>query len=221
MAITVVEVAQGTNGSTGLGPAVSIAATPQPGDIVYVTLGAAANNRAITGMTGLGATWSEVVTVNTTSATTSQTVWQGIGATTSGTIAITVNSSANGSVRAFLVRGMTTPPHVTANTFTSGTVALPGPVNAAGVGTFVLALGFAASKTTGNLQEATQPATGWVIQTGPAGATAYHHTGYLIPTGLGPAQCTIAAGSSASRQITQVVFGVAAPSGFTGWGVPV
>lgn len=220
MAVSVVEVAQGTNGLTTTTPTVTLAGTPVAGDIVYVTIGVSVGNRTVSGITGLGATWSEVVNVNTLTAT-SHIVWRGVGATTAGLVTVTLSATSNGSVRAFLVRGLpASPPHTVATAIAGGTPALPGPVQSAGLGCLVLALGHASVKTTGNLLEGTQPATGWAIQAGPAGASGYHHTGYLIPTATGPAQCTLATGTTATRQITQIVFGVAAASGFTGWGTP-
>src|SRR4051812_18515364 len=127
MAVSVIETAQGTNGSTGTGPAVTVAATPQPGDVVYVCLSAGATGRVVTAVSGLGAVWSEVVTVNAATGAGSQIVWRGVGATTAGTVALTVSSSSNGSVRAFLVRGMTAPDYVSATALGTGVAACPGP----------------------------------------------------------------------------------------------
>lgn len=228
MPVSVVETVQGTAGSSGSTPTATLASTPAPGDVVYVTLTYAVIGRNITGITGLGATWSEVAKYNTVSGV-SQIVWQGVGATAAGLVTATVDASGNGSLRAFLVRGLTSTAAVVASVTGSSTAALSGPASLAARGQLVLLLGQASIKTTGNLLQGDLPAAGWQVQSPPAAATGNHQTAYRIPTedaggGNLPTtthQGSISTGSSATKAITALVLGtpepVAGSPGF--WGM--
>lgn len=221
--VSVVEVAEGTNGSTGTAPTVSITTSPLPGDLVVVTVSGSTSGRTVTGVTGLpGATWSHVATYNGVGSASTHVVWKAEGATTPGTITVTLSGSMNGSVRAFLIRGLTDSTAVTDMVETSSASALPGPTMTAGKGQAVVTMGYAGTKT-GNLLQATAPATGWQIQTGPSAPTGYHHTGYRVPTESPTAHSvTLDAGSTAGRRITTAVFGTAIPdTAFVGWGIPM
>ena len=219
MTVSVVEVAEGTAGALGTVPTVTLATTPVAGDVVIITVLGSTAGRLVTGITGLGATWREVVTKSDNpSNPVSGIVWRGDGATAAGVVSVTLDATMNGSVRAFLARGLT-PGEGTSFTgpVNSSAGPLDGPVWNASVGQLVLELGYAGGKT-GNLFTAVAPAAGWVIQTGPAGATAYCHTAYRIPTeGTSTAhQMSVATGGISTRLVVSAVFGASLTEGRVG-----
>lgn len=208
MPVSVVEVSEVT-GTIGPGISVpSFSASPVAGDVVYLVMGALATTKTVDAVSGMGATWAPVQ-AKSNFGTNSDSIWKGTGATGNGAITVTLNSVINGIVRAFLVRGLTSALTMVDVVAVSGTAAFPGPLHNASNAQFVLDVATASSKTTGNTLSGTSPGSGWVVGTSPAALTGIVNTAYRVPTeGTSTAhQATLATGTTANRQITQLVVG--------------
>lgn len=188
--VKVVEVGIADITATGtLSRTPSLATTPLAGDVVvlaYQLRSEGGSNPIPTALTasGLGASWTQAYYV-TGGAEFASAVWLGTGATASGTITASwTNSSRAGSVRAFLVRNLTSTT-VTADSTSSvagGTGTTLGPTLNAKYGNFILDLlsqGFG-NTSVSQIPSAYLPTSRWITQPNSESLGRYAST-YRIP----------------------------------------
>lgn len=183
----------------GAGANVTLSTTPAGGDKVYVAiLGNRATPRTITAISGLGATWTEVHN----SGTSRYVVYEGTGATTSGTVTITLSGTQNTATSLWLVRGLTASTIVASFTTASTSTTLAGPSQSAGNGQAVLATAMTTINTT-TFPSAQTPSGAYTAATG----GTFSNSAYALPTSTANHQATAGIGSSGTLYVGQATIG--------------
>jgi len=148
------------------GKTVTLATTPQAGDVVALVFVDQYGSNTISSITGLGATWTRQSRVAATGGGINPErcieIWQGAAPTTAGTVTVT-GPDNGGLLSAYLIRG--TSGSITAtgeNTPTGSTTRQSTPVSV-GSGQFVFAVG-AIFDDGGSSFTAVSPTTGWSSQ---------------------------------------------------------
>lgn len=199
---------------------VNLPVTPQAGDVVVVGVGTTSTSlvRSVTTVSGVGASWSEVLESTGANAPTS-TWWVGTGASASGDITVSLSSGRVTSTYVWLIRGLPSAAAIGAAVRSVGAVtALTGPSHVAGLGSIVLGMG-AAQNTTLTWPSAQSPSGAWTTSAvhtpGDGGSRG---AGYAIPTASVAHQTSGTLSTAAGLVISQVVLGaggvatVAAPT---------
>lgn len=207
MTLSVVEFSEASTTSSTSTLNVAIAATPIAGDIIIMMSGTdrTTTTRLVSGVSGLGATWS-VLHSNTQSSNYTHDYWIGTGANASGNVTVTMNSSRDFNAYVLVIRGFGGTPTsaVVAASASTGT-SQAGSSQTATLGEFVCSVGSSVPALT--WPSAQNPAASWTTKTPvtPTGGGFAYAAGYAIPASSGTHNTSLTSTTSGKMRISQVV----------------
>jgi hypothetical protein len=204
--VSVVEIVDGTTGVLGTAPTVTIATTPVADDVIAVGVFVTIHSTTVTAVSGCGATWTQAIS-NTATSQPGYIEWVGTGATSAGTISVTLSTSRSGLVRARVVRGLSSGVVAFADAAYGTATTSTGPVTtsrAAGNGQIVLE---SASLSTGAITTfpaSPTPSTDWATATGIGSSRGSTHR---APVSTNSHSVSVRLSASNLARLTQVVLG--------------